>query len=41
MTRYCRPTSLEEALALKAQSAEHAPLTVLAGLLSSPLEVAA
>lgn len=31
MTRYCRPTSLEEALALKAQSAEHAPLTVLAG----------
>lgn len=31
MTRYCRPTSLEEALALKAQSAGHAPLTVLAG----------
>lgn len=31
MTRYCRPTSLDEALALKARSASDAPLTVLAG----------
>jgi N-methylhydantoinase B len=31
MTRYCRPTSLQEALTLKAQSAGDAPLTVLAG----------
>lgn len=31
MTRYCRPTSLHEALTLKADSAGHAPLTVLAG----------
>ncbi len=31
MTSFCRPTSLMDALTLKAQSAGHAPLTVLAG----------